>query len=342
MLSLSACGTAVSCTENIESYVKTLDYHDDYTILQITDIHWSNGSNPEYVENYIEKVINEVENHAGNIDLIEVTGDTFMLSNKSAVKEFISFMAKFNIPYAIIWGNHDMQCQYSANWLSKQFENAPNCLYTEVDNDDVTGRSNYAINLMQNGKAVWQIINLDTGASYKEGALTMFWDYDFLRQDQLDFVDAVHQSAGDDVPALCYYHICQAEYQKMYDDAENTNGKYFNLEGFSESETPADDFETMKRNNVKGVFAGHAHNTDWTGTKDGIVYGLGVKTGTELYYTNTAENTEDVGFEMSEDMDIIGASLVTLKNTDGEFTLEHLYLNEGETADKVLWVNYND
>jgi len=338
-LSLAGCGKAVDYSENIENYLQTLDYHDDFTILQLTDIHWSNGTNPSALKGYLEKVIFEAENHADKIDLIEITGDTFMLTNKATVKEFISFMAGFDIPYAIIWGNHDYHCQYSSNWLARQFENAPNCLYTEVDNDNVDGRSNYAVNLMQDGKVAWQIINLDTGGSYRAGALSLFLNYNYLRQNQFDFIDAIHKNAGQDVPALCYYHICQDEYQNIYDEIEKGDDSYisdfFNLEGFGESEFGTTDLEVMIRNNVKGVFAGHAHNTDWTETsKEGIVYGMGVKSGTELYYADTEETDED--------FDLIGASLVTLKNTKGEFTLEHLYLNERENADKVLWVNYND
>ena len=100
---------------------------------------------------------------------------------------------------------------------------------------------------------------------------------------------------------------------------------------------------------------GHAHNVDWTVDYDGVVIGLGVKTGTELYFAHIdpADHKEElqegltnvnaslpVGEKIDEKFDLIGASLVTI--TDPEhFTLEHLYLNEREgTNDFVRWVEF--
>ena len=91
---------------------------------------------------------------------------------------------------------------------------------------------------------------------------------------------------------------------------------------------------------------GHAHNVDWTVEYDGVVLGLGVKTGTELYYAHVDVNSSDpevvaglasLSDPITENFDLIGASLVTLKNTTGDFDLEHLYLNERETTDFIRW-----
>ncbi|MCR5427865.1 MAG: hypothetical protein K6F16_02585, partial [Lachnospiraceae bacterium] len=88
---LAGCAKkTVSYKENLDAYVKTMDYHEGFTILQLTDIHWHGGTqigeNDEYgSERYLRKVIDEAVRHAGKIDLIEVTGDTFMHANKKAV-----------------------------------------------------------------------------------------------------------------------------------------------------------------------------------------------------------------------------------------------------------------
>ena len=92
---------------------------------------------------------------------------------------------------------------------------------------------------------------------------------------------------------------------------------------------------------------GHAHNVDWTCEYEGVVVGLGVKTGTELYFAHIDADSEDEatrkGLEstgITEEFDLIGASLVTLTGSDGSFDLEHLYFNERESGDFSVWVKW--
>ena len=91
---------------------------------------------------------------------------------------------------------------------------------------------------------------------------------------------------------------------------------------------------------------GHAHNVDWTVEVDGVVIGLGVKTGTELYFAHIDTQSTDVDMQnglksvgITENFDLIGASLVTIKN-GLEFDLEHLYLNERASGDFTSWVKW--
>ena len=91
---------------------------------------------------------------------------------------------------------------------------------------------------------------------------------------------------------------------------------------------------------------GHAHNVDWTVEYKGVVLGLGVKTGTELYFAHIDTASEDKAMKdglasvgIDENFDLIGASLVTLKDGD-MFDLEHLYLNERTGGDFVRWVKW--
>ncbi len=349
--SLAGCSKkTVSYRDNLDAYVKTMDYHDGFTILQLTDIHWSGASNVGSDDfgcrRYLKKVIREAEAHTGGIDLIEVTGDTFMLSNSAAVESFIEFMDGIGIPYAMIWGNHDRQSTYNPNWISRRFMEAPNCLYTEVENDDVHERSNYVINLIgPEGTAAWQITHLDSGASYRKNAFEFNLTYDYIRDDQLAWMSAEHDAVGKDVPVVCYYHIAQADYDNAWDainsGAEGYKSGFFRTETFAASKYARSMGPVFLANNVKASFVGHAHADDWTvTTPDGIIYGLGVKSGYELYYGDIKAGYEGAGFEVTQDFKLSGASLVTLKDTSGGLKLEHLYLNERDEGDFVMWVEY--
>ena len=345
---LNGCGSSINYKDHLNDYVKEMEYHDGFNILQLTDIHWNSatqiGDETYGSKCYITKLINEVKNHIGEgnkIDLIEITGDMFMLSDHKEITEFIDFIDSFEIPYATVWGNHDRHGMYNPDWLSKQFKNAKYSLYTEVKNDNVAGRSNYVINLKIGSDVKWQIFNLDSGASYRKNATDFFLTYDYIRQNQLDWLTAEHQAIANDAPGICYYHIAQHDNDVAFDTKNYAKSAYFKLENFAASDYAMEMNETFKNNNIKGAFMGHAHAIDWTFTNnDGITYGLGVKTGGELYYgeVDTATAKEVIGEEV--EFSLIGASLVTLNNDAGDFSLSHLYLNERDEGDFIKWVNY--
>ncbi len=366
LLSSAGCAPTVSYQENLHLYVvnnveskKSVvpTYRDGFTILQFTDIHWSIGTqvgNDEYGQvAYLKALVAETERHTGaKVDLIEITGDTFMLSNASYVTAFINTMEQIAVPYAITWGNHDRQGTYLANWMYSQFENAEHCLYVDVKNDDVAGDGNYVLNLDQDGSTKWQVFHMDSGASYREGAVELGMTYDYIRQSQLDWLSASHKSG---VPSLAYFHIAQKDFKTHFDNAKKGvagyKAKFFKTEGFGASKADGVPMleDTFVANDVKGAFIGHCHSNDLTvQTPSGTVYGFGVKTGKELYYA-TIQNSDmvegktvfqkDSLLDFEETFDLVGASLVTLRDS-GTFELEHLYYNERGHEDFVKWVKF--
>ena len=370
---LTSCGQVLKYSENLDKYVFEMEYHKNFNILQLTDIHWNINSSTYESKNYLHKVLEETDAHVkatqgatAKIDLVELTGDMFMLSNTYHVRSFINFIEKeaeqFGFKYAAIWGNHDRHGMYNPNWLGEQFAKAKNCFYLELE-DDLYGRSNFVINLKNGAETKWQIANLDSGASFSESPMSPFRDYDYIRKDQTQWWIAEHEAAGVNVPTIAYYHIPQDENLKMYEERASHKNKFFKLEDFADNgmEEYAYDFidEAIKRN-LKGAFMGHAHNVDWTvemedaGTGNKMLLGLGVKTGIELYYAHIDVNTNDplmregldsiASAGITENFDLIGASLVTITdeadNIEGKFDLEHLYYNERESGDFKVWVKF--
>ena len=266
--------------------------------------------------------------------------------------------------YTVIWGNHDRHGLYNPNWLGNQFAKAEHCYYIEP-NDNLYGRSNFVINLLDknnNDRPTWQIANLDSGASFSETSVSPFRDYDYIRKDQTDWwlkehQEAVKENNGADVPTIAYYHIPQDENQAAYiasrEKGEELKNKFFKLEEFADNgnEEYASDFiDVGSENGLVAAFMGHAHNVDWTVDYKGVTIGLGVKTGPELYFAHVDPKSDDpevkLGLEsikdqvvIEETFDLIGASLVTIKNRTS-FELEHLYFNERVGENFVQWVKY--
>ena len=330
-------------------------YRDGFTILQMSDIHWSINTSTPSSKRYLDKIFDEVARKT-TIDLVELTGDQFMLANVYHVESFLDYFEKkaveFGFKYAVIWGNHDHHGLYNPNWLSSKFKQAPNCIYFDEE-DDLYGRSNFVIDLEQDHEVKWQLANLDSGASFSESAISPFRDYDYIRKDQTQWWLAEHNRVGDHVPALAYYHIPQQDNRKLWEEVQKgatIKNKFFKLESFGDNgdEKYASDFlETAKDHNLKGAFMGHAHNNDWTVQYEGVTLGLGVKTGRELYFAHIKADSSDPAVQaglastgITEDFDLIGASLVTLKDATGNFDLEHLYYNERASGDFAKWVKW--
>jgi hypothetical protein len=368
ILSLAGCAAPTRSSEHLEDYVFTVQYHDNFNILQLTDIHWNANTSTMASMNYLDKLLKEAYDHivatqgaGAKIDLVELTGDMFMLANSYHLSTFIDYFEQkaeeYGFVYAPIWGNHDRHCLYNPNELAERFRNAKHCLYYEPK-DDLYGRSNYLINLTEDGTkntgVVWMIANLDSGASFSETELSVFRDYDYIRPEQTEWFLQEHALAGENVPVIAYYHIPQDENETaskaVSENGADIRNKFFKLEGFADNgnEKYASDFiDKAKDHNLKAAFMGHAHNVDWTFEYEGVVIGLGVKTGSELYFAHIDVETDDpamkAGLEstgITENFDLIGASLVTLTGRDGSFDLEHLYFNERENGDFAVWVKW--
>ena len=364
---LTSCGNVRKWEEHLDDYVYAMQFHANFNVLQLTDIHWNANSSTLASKGYLEKVLEESDAHIkaayGNdarIDLIEITGDQFMLANAYHVETFMKFFEakaeEYGFMYTVIWGNHDRHGLYNPNWLSDQFKKAKHCIYIEP-NDNLYGRSNFVINLTDNGEttghAAWQLANLDSGASFSETAISPFRDYDYIREDQVNWWLKEHEKVGEAVPTIAYYHIPQQDNGVAWDevqaDPSSHKNKFFKLEGFADNGTGnynSKFIEEGSAHNLKGAFMGHAHNVDWTVEYKGVVLGLGVKTGTELYFAHIDTASEDKAMKdglasvgIDENFDLIGASLVTLKDGD-MFDLEHLYLNERTGGDFVRWVKW--
>ena len=367
IVSLVGCSAPTRYEDNLEDYVYTVGYHDDFNVLQLTDIHWNVNTSTASSKVYLDKLLKETADHIvetqgenAKIDLVELTGDMFMLANAYHVDSFIDYFEKkaeeYGFLYTAIWGNHDRHSLYNPNYLAEKFRKAKHCVYIEP-NDDLYGRSNFVINLTEDGTkntaAVWMIANIDSGASFSESEFSVFRDYDYIRPEQTDWFIKEQDLAGN-VPAIAYYHIPQDENEKAYkavtENGENLKNKFFKLESFADNgnEKYASDFiDRAKDHNLKAAFMGHAHNVDWTVEYEGVVIGLGVKTGPELYFAHVDASSDDKAVKdgltsvgINENFDLIGASLVTIKDATGSFDLEHLYYNERKDGDFAKWVKW--
>lgn len=338
-LSLLGCSAKQNIPADSDSYVKSLAWKDNFRVLQLTDIHWNFTTDIPLQKAFLKATIEDA-----NPDLLIITGDSTLDANEEIVTTLYDFIDSFEIPFAVTFGNHDRQGTFSPRWLSNLLLNEKNSLYTEVE-DNLTGKSNYVIDLLTGGKKIaWQLFLLDSN-SYSYTGFDYEYTYDYIHQDQVDWYEAQAERSkfvnGAYAPSAFYFHIPLWEWAYAYE--KNPQGELgeiqekstYTVKGLTDGKdpikfwvgnSPSALFDEAVARNGKAFFCGHDHSNDWGTTytnSDGHqgYVSYGVKSGRELYYGKN-----------SEGRDITGGSLFVLHQNES-WDLTHLYVNTDNLSD---------
>ncbi len=326
VLCLSSCGA--SSQVSLDDYINELEFHDNFTICNLNDVHLSAISNLdddfEYVKNAVYS-INKVNNEIEAPDLIVLNGDSFMGANKKVVDKFFAFMDSLGIPFCYDYGNHDYQGTYSHGYIDSVLKSCENTLYLNPD-DDVYGNSNYLVNLMDGNEIKWQIYIFDSNQYYKT-------DYDVIHDDQIEWytkqveyangissVDEVNST--DMIPSLAFFHIPFEEFQYAWDDVNNEkwggndeDGYWYMIDsGVAKGYRDNDLFEVMQQyQSTVGIVCGHDH----TNNCDFYFNGGGREGYTD--WTIRLIYAQKCTYNIYHDEDITGAAFFTLSSEDNSF-----------------------
>ena len=116
----------------------------EFRILQLTDTHIGDKDNTKLHYDFMDLTIKDADP-----DLIVVTGDVFTFASKGTAKEFFKWLDGHNVPWTLTFGNHDEQCFFSIDWLTGVLNKyGSNCLFKDLQDDNIQGNSNFAINVI--------------------------------------------------------------------------------------------------------------------------------------------------------------------------------------------------
>ncbi len=302
-LLLSACGNR---TYPISQYFLNIDYVDDFTILQLTDIHLGITTNLKEQEQYLNNLIDAASPH-----MIVITGDTFMNASKNEVDFIYSYFDSLNIPWSIVWGNHDRQGFYAPNYVVDELSKYQNVIFTNLKNDDVYGDSNYVVNLKDENETIWRLYMLDSNSYYDEGSIA--YNYDIIRPDQIKWYEkAINYEEGFNIPSLMFIHIPLPELSYAIEELKVNPHAYEYKGELKEDSWPgyknSHMFETIKKyHSTKGVFFGHDHLNTFAVNYEDVILSYGVKSTNKIYHDALA----------------LGGQVITLPR-DGSFSLDNL------------------
>ena len=315
LLSLVTIFPLASCNKvhhNINEYILTYDIKEkeDFRILQLSDVHISLKDERERQKDLLQRIIQN-----SDCDMFVITGDCFTFADKYTAKEMINFYESQKKPWTLTWGNHDEQCYFSIDWLTGYLNDLSNqegsyLLFKDIQNDDVFGNANFAINLTKNNKLFEQVIIMDSNRyDYTVPK------YDHIKEDQVNWYKELINytkntiNGGQNYDSLLYFHIPLPEWEdalkqvteKEYwddlkegnlepvylytDKATDTLVKQFKGENPSNPQYDAHLFDAIvELNSTKAISVGHDHVCNYVMKYKGVYLCYGVNSSDRIYY----------------------------------------------------------
>lgn len=273
-----------------------------FKIMLIGDLHEKYDMNTEKAAEKVEdmhalltKAVEQL-----NPDLVVYLGDNAWADDKMRMRSVISRIlypvSVKDIPFALVFGNHDRECGVSLEEQTRLYNEHDNCNLYNAD-DSITGYGNYNI-LVKASKSDDNVLNLWFMDSNNLAENRELSKYDWVHQDQIDWyrktaLELKEKNGGKVIPALHFQHIpVPEEYEllreaKPYErlDSVPGHGKWSNknyvlketVEGYL-GEGPctpcvnSGQFAAWKEiGDVIGAFFGHDHMNDFAGYVDGIM-----------------------------------------------------------------------
>lgn len=302
---LCFCLTACSGIHyEISDYMLELDYKSDFKILQFSDIHIGNKDDQQRQFDFLDLTVDDAD-----ADLIILCGDSFTFADRITAKRLFNWLDSHKTPWTITFGNHDEQTYFSIDWLTgelnKRNENrlkngSSYCVFKDIQNDDVFGNANFAINLMENNQIKTQIIVLDSNRYY----FGDYWGYDSIKDNQIEWyknvIDYTTNKESHVVKSLLYFHIPLPETQIAYDltleeeesgiDNPDVELLIGNRNGLPTEPVCSADINTglfdavLEKGSTIGIFNGHDHFNNYATKYKGVVLSYGVNSTDRIYY----------------------------------------------------------
>ena len=269
-----------------------------FKIAQFTDTHYIHDD--ARADTVIKNIRHVME--AERPDLVMLTGDViYGKPAEQSLRDVLDAVAAFNVPFGIVFGNHDDEQGLDRAALLRIAQTYPtNVTRTEPG---IHGSSNYVLTLARHDgtDTAAVIYAIDSNAySQIEGVK----GYDYVRSDQVEWYRRTSRTltaanGGKPLPAYAFFHIPLPEYDEAVTGGEAA------LIGTRKERVCAPAlnsglFAAMKEcGDVRATFAGHDHNNDYAVLWHGILLAYGRYSGGNTVYNDLANGARLI--ELHED-----------------------------------------
>lgn len=221
-------------------------------------------------------------------DLVVLTGDNIdgkcksIYDVKEAIDNIAQPMEKRDIPWAVIFGNHDEEhgLMSKEEMMKLYMSYAHNISEIGFMDNTRVGNYNLLIKGSKSDMPAFNIYMLDSGKYSSD-----MQAYEWIKENQIawykDTSAQLKTKYNKIIPALMFFHIPLPELKTLWNSGAATGerneeecGPTVNSGLFNELVTTGD---------VKGVFVGHDHVNDYVGTLQGITLGYSRSIGYGTY-----------------------------------------------------------
>ncbi len=276
-----------------ESSKMKLNFNRDgkFKIVQFTDIHAVyKAGETDHAYDIMNKIL-DIEKP----DFVIYTGDVVTENNPAALWEKVtSLSCKRNIPFAVVFGNHDSERDTPRDKVYDIVVGLDGCLNEPKKEsvDELFGYTNQVIPVYKSsgsGEKAFIFYLFDSnalsdlpGASHRE---------DWIRSNQIEWYvknskQLTKENNGVPYPALAFFHIPLIEFYTAFSN-ENQRKIGWRIERECCPPVNSGLFTAfMECKDVKGVFVGHDHDNDYVAYMQGIALGYGrFSGGNNTYHT---------------------------------------------------------
>jgi 3',5'-cyclic AMP phosphodiesterase CpdA len=257
-----------------------------FKIMQITDTHivWDSPHSQETVI-MLQQVLD-----AEKPDLVIFTGDVVTgKPYRKGLDMVIEPLLSRQIPWALVFGNHDDEQDLSREELAEMLRDYPFFAGKMKKIKNVTGYGNYVLEVRGYGsKSVKALLYcMDSGAY--SGMKPTVDGYAWFAFDQVDWYRRTSDrytsaNGGQPLPALAFFHIPLPEYRLA--THRGTIGTGTRLEDECAPDVNSGMFLSMlEKGDVMGAFVGHDHVNDYVVNYYGIALAYGRFSGSKTTYT---------------------------------------------------------
>ena len=332
-----------------EEYRTTMQYYDDFKVLQLADLHLGIETDLAHQLGIVKDTI-----RAERPDLIILTGDNFMYATKDVVKTLVSTLneecksltasrrgrlSKFTMTF----GNHDNQGDYPryfVNDVMASYATADGCeiadgkyaAFIDYEDDNLFGLTNFFIDLVDDRQksrdkvdVKYRLHIIDSNTYHFSGT---DYDYDVIHDEQLDHVKDIYDSATADknYVGMAFFHIPLYEYQDAYNEYLSAPDKSIVGQGeFLEKVLPPyknnGSYERLRSANIISFISGHNHKNygDFIFHADRDIseralFSFGVKSSNQLYHSK-----DMIGYKTITLRDVSAAEFISIENVKESF-----------------------
>ena len=249
----------------------------EFKIMQFTDTHIDLNHNKNLiVYDIVEKIIT-IEKP----DLVVLTGDIITQNDpQEGYRRFADIFKKAQIPWTVVFGNHDGEANTPRKEITKYLIKLPYCINADNGKEDgVYGETNFVLPVYGQSKktsALLYFMDSNSNSTLKPQVDGYGWFHFsqiewYLKQSK----KYTKANGGKPLPALAFFHIPLPEYTQAWENKINPPIGVKNEDECSPDINSGMFTAMLTGGDVMGTFVGHDHINDYIGVYYNIALAYG-------------------------------------------------------------------